>query len=172
MNNTDYHKMTDTPFSMKQEDHIPLVVTSVAEHSQPFLAGFTQWAPPPPNTYSDGLPVFEIVGTDAQFVQIPLRPGRQVMCFAGAMAYMSDGIQLKVELGGLGKTFGRLAGGGSLFQATYTNESEQDGYSKYKNRMNERNQSARKKNVQSLTLTLSLQSHSRRTTPASLSPCT
>jgi uncharacterized protein (AIM24 family) len=39
-----------------------------------------------------------------------------------AMAYMSDGMKMSVQLAGLGKTFGRLAGGGSLFQITYTNE--------------------------------------------------
>jgi uncharacterized protein (AIM24 family) len=38
------------------------------------------------------------------------------------MAYMSDGMKMSVQLAGLGKTFGRLAGGGSLFQVTYTNE--------------------------------------------------
>lgn len=50
------------------------------------------------------------------------------MCFSGAMAYMSDGMKMSVQLAGLGKTFGRLAGGGSLFQITYTNESPTDGY--------------------------------------------
>jgi len=65
---------------------------------------------------------------DAQIVQIPLRAGRQVMCFAGAMAYMSDGIKMKVKLGGVGKIFGRIMGGGSVFEINYTNESAQDGY--------------------------------------------
>lgn len=50
------------------------------------------------------------------------------MCFSGAMAYMSDGMKMDVKLAGFGKTFGRLAGGGSLFQLTYTNESGADGY--------------------------------------------
>lgn len=44
------------------------------------------------------------------------------------MAYMSDGMKMSVQLAGFGKTFGRLAGGGSLFQITYTNESQVDGY--------------------------------------------
>eukprot|EP00540_Astrosyne_radiata_P011672 CAMPEP_0116851304 /NCGR_PEP_ID=MMETSP0418-20121206/16640_1 /TAXON_ID=1158023 /ORGANISM="Astrosyne radiata, Strain 13vi08-1A" /LENGTH=217 /DNA_ID=CAMNT_0004483295 /DNA_START=255 /DNA_END=908 /DNA_ORIENTATION=+ len=44
------------------------------------------------------------------------------------MAYMSDGIKMSTKLAGLMKTFGRLAGGGSLFQITYTNEGPQDGY--------------------------------------------
>jgi len=93
-----------------------------------FMKGFELWLPPKPNSFSDGLPVYEIIGTDAQYVQLPLRAGRQIMCFAGAMAYMSDGMKMKVEFGGFGKTFGRLAGGGSLFQATYTNETPHDGY--------------------------------------------
>ncbi|GAX19569.1 hypothetical protein FisN_19Hh147 [Fistulifera solaris] len=134
--------MTDysSPFAMalndpKKDDsayydnnNVPLA-TAIEPHTQPFLAGFELWSPPPPPTYSDGLPVYELLGTDAPFVQIPLRPGRQVMCFAGAMAYMSNDVKMKVEFGGFGKTFGRLAGGGSLFQATYTNESTtHDGY--------------------------------------------
>eukprot|EP00545_Synedropsis_sp_CCMP1620_P008115 CAMPEP_0119027964 /NCGR_PEP_ID=MMETSP1176-20130426/38051_1 /TAXON_ID=265551 /ORGANISM="Synedropsis recta cf, Strain CCMP1620" /LENGTH=215 /DNA_ID=CAMNT_0006983997 /DNA_START=249 /DNA_END=896 /DNA_ORIENTATION=- len=44
------------------------------------------------------------------------------------MAYMSNEVKLAVKLAGFGKTFGRLAGGGSLFQLTYTNEGNQDGY--------------------------------------------
>ena len=45
------------------------------------------------------------------------------------MAYMSDHVKMDVKFGGFGKTFGRLAGGGSLFQVTYTNESDsEDGY--------------------------------------------
>jgi uncharacterized protein (AIM24 family) len=44
------------------------------------------------------------------------------------MAYMSDGLKMEVKLAGLMKTFGRLAGGGSLFQVMYTNEAQEDGY--------------------------------------------
>ena len=94
----------------------------------PLLAGFEQWLPPHPAVYKDDLPVFEIIGTDAQIVQFPVRPGRAIMCFSGAMAYMSEGMKMDVKLAGLGKAFGRLAGGGSLFQLTYTNESERDGF--------------------------------------------
>jgi uncharacterized protein (AIM24 family) len=50
------------------------------------------------------------------------------MCFSGAMAYMSEGMQMEAKLAGLKKTFGRLAGGGSLFEITYTNTTNQDGY--------------------------------------------
>lgn len=93
------------------------------------LAGFQLWIPPKADVYDDGLPVYEILGTDAQIVQFPLRPQRSITCFSGAMAYMSDGVKMDVKLAGLKKTFGRLAGGGSLFQLTYTNtNSNQDGY--------------------------------------------
>jgi hypothetical protein len=95
----------------------------------PMLAGFELWVPPKPNVFSsDGMPVYEILGTDAQIVQFPLRAGRKIMCFSGAMAYMSDGMKMEVKLAGLMKAFGRLAGGGSLFQIIYTNETDQDGY--------------------------------------------
>ena len=97
-------------------------------HGTQMFVGFELFIPPKPNVYSDGLPVYEILGTDAQIVQFPLRAGRQVMCFSGAMCYMSEGMKMDVKLAGLGKTFGRLAGGGSLFQLTYTNETNQDGY--------------------------------------------
>lgn len=88
----------------------------------PILGGFELWVPPSsPNN------LFVILGTDAQIVHIPLPAGRQVMCFSGAMAYMSDGMKLDAQLF-QGGVFGRLAGGGSLFQLIYTNETERDGY--------------------------------------------
>eukprot|EP00978_Attheya_sp_CCMP212_P001315 scaffold2735_cov61-Attheya_sp.AAC.11 len=94
------------------------------------LAGFELWVQPKANVFNeDGLPIYEIIGTDAQIVQFPLRAGRAVTCFSGAMAYMSEHIKMEVKLAGLMKTFGRLAGGGSLFQITYTNESDsEDGF--------------------------------------------
>ena len=95
---------------------------------RPILQGFELWIPPKPDTFTDGLPVYEVQGTDAQIVLFPLRAGRKIMCFSGAMCYMSDGMKLDLQLAGFGKTFGRLAGGGSLFQLTYTNETDRDGY--------------------------------------------
>jgi uncharacterized protein (AIM24 family) len=92
------------------------------------LEGFELWVPPTPPDYDDGMPYYEIIGTEAQFVQFPVRAGRQIMCFSGAMAYMSDGMKMDVQLGGFGKTFGRLASGGSLFQVTYTNETGDDNH--------------------------------------------
>ena len=93
------------------------------------LEGFELWIPPTPPCYEDDMPYYEIIGTDAQIVQFPVRAGRKVMCFSGAMAYMSDNMSMECQLAGFGKTFGRLAGGGSLFQITYTNnDSVEDGY--------------------------------------------
>jgi len=45
-----------------------------------------------------------------------------------AVCYMSPGMKMEAKLAGAAKTFGRLAGGGSFFQLTYTNETDQDGY--------------------------------------------
>jgi len=92
------------------------------------LPGFEQWVPPVPEEYNDGMPIYEILGTDAQIVQFPIRPDRKIHCFAGAMAYMSDGITMEAQFGGLGRTIGRLAGGGSIFEVIYTNTSGRDGY--------------------------------------------
>jgi uncharacterized protein (AIM24 family) len=92
------------------------------------LEGFELWVPPTPPEFDDGIPYYEILGTDAQIVQFPLRAGRQIVCFSGAMCYMSDGMTMSVALAGFKKTFGRLAGGGSLFEITYTNDTDRDGY--------------------------------------------
>mmetsp|Transcript_30181 Transcript_30181/g.42764 ORF Transcript_30181/g.42764 Transcript_30181/m.42764 type:complete len:268 (-) Transcript_30181:327-1130(-) len=92
------------------------------------LNEFKLWVPPVAESFPDGLPQWEILGTDAQYVQFPLRPGTSITCFSGAMAYMSSGVKLAVKLAGFKKTFGRLAGGGSLFQLTYTNEGNENGY--------------------------------------------
>mmetsp|Transcript_46925 Transcript_46925/g.114458 ORF Transcript_46925/g.114458 Transcript_46925/m.114458 type:complete len:123 (+) Transcript_46925:86-454(+) len=92
------------------------------------LEGFELWVPPTPPEFDDGMPFYEVLGTDSQIVQFPLRAGRQIVCFSGAMAYMSDKMTMSVALAGFKKTFGRLAGGGSLFEITYTNDTDRDGY--------------------------------------------
>lgn len=51
------------------EEDIPAVApiptaSNVHAHGTPFLAGFELWAPPTPNTYGDGVPVYELLGTD------------------------------------------------------------------------------------------------------------
>ena len=127
------HTLHTAADSYPLENHFrrfPFVVNE--QHSSTplttMLHGFELWVPPVPDKYEDGLPIFEILGSDAQVVQFPLRAGRSVTCFSGAMAYMSNDVKLAVKLAGFQKTFGRLAGGGSLFQLTYTNEGTEDGY--------------------------------------------
>lgn len=132
----DFSKALDSPYgNVPVVQAIPVsepatVVAKavVSNKADPLLAGFELWIPPTPSEYADGMPLYEILGTDAQIVQFPLRPGRKVMCFSGAMAYMSDGVKMEAQFVSFGKTFGRIAGGGSLMQLTYTNESSQDGY--------------------------------------------
>lgn len=91
-------------------------------------SGFELWVPPTPPVKDNGLPCFEIIGTDAQFVQIPLKPGEKTTCMSGAMAYMSESVKMSVKFGGIMKTFGRIVGGGSLFIVEYTNDGSEDGY--------------------------------------------
>ena len=52
------------------------------------LPGFELWVPPKSNEYDDGMPIWEILGTEAQIVQFPVRPGRKVMCFSGAWSHV------------------------------------------------------------------------------------
>lgn len=53
----------------------------------PLLEGWEQWLPPKPAAYKDGMPIYEVQGTDAQIVQFPVRPGRAIMCFSGYVPY-------------------------------------------------------------------------------------
>lgn len=41
---------------------------------------------------------------------------------------MSSSMKMQAQLAGVGKTFGRLVGGGSLFQLTFTNDGQEVGY--------------------------------------------
>lgn len=115
-----YNENEEGPLITKE---LPEIIPGI-----PILKGFELWIPPKPNTFRDGLPIYEIQGYDAQIVLFPLRAQNKIMCFSGAMCYMSDGMKMEAKLAGLGRTFGRLAGGGSLFQLTYTNETDNDGY--------------------------------------------
>lgn len=62
---------------------IPIVL------GHPIIGGFVQWIAPKPPIFRDGMPVYEIVGTYAQIIQFPLRPGRAIMCFSGASTFLS-----------------------------------------------------------------------------------
>ena len=74
---------------------------------------------------------YEIFGDDMQFVEITLDPGEVVVAEAGAMMYMTNGIQMETVLGDasgekglLGKLFDagkRMVTGESLFLTTFGN---------------------------------------------------
>jgi uncharacterized protein (AIM24 family) len=110
----------EQPYNVSGCDGKVVEANAVIVQGKPIFHGFELWIPPQPNTFNDGLPVYTIQGTDAQIVMFPLRSGRKIMCFSGAMCYMSDGMKLDLQLAGFG--------GGSLFQLTYTNETSNDGY--------------------------------------------
>jgi len=75
---------------------------------------------------------YEIFGHEAQYVEITLDPGEQTIAEAGALMYMSVGIEMETVLGDpsqqnkglLGKAFSagkRMMTGESLFMTTFTN---------------------------------------------------
>lgn len=75
---------------------------------------------------------YEIYGHEAQYCEITLDPGEQVLAEAGAMMYMTDGIEMKSVFGDpskqggnfIDRAFGagkRLLTGESLFMTTFTN---------------------------------------------------
>jgi uncharacterized protein (TIGR00266 family) len=101
-----------------------------------FLAGnrASQPAPPPivPGRRSHEID-FKIVGSEMQFVEVELDPGESAVAEAGAMMYMTPGIQMETVFGdgsqarsgvmgallGAGK---RLITGESLFMTVFTNQ--------------------------------------------------
>src|SRR5690606_37437755 len=111
--------------------------TPIAQVPQlaPYLK--TGAAPPPPPMPGRGRTAhdidFRIFGEDMQFVEVELDPGESAVAEAGAMMYMTDGIQMETVFGdgsnqgrtgimgallGAGK---RLLTGESLFMTVFTN---------------------------------------------------
>ena len=75
---------------------------------------------------------YEIFGHEAQYVEITLDPGEQTIAEAGALMYMTDGIEMETVLGDPSQTDKGLLGkalsagkraltGESLFMTTFTN---------------------------------------------------
>lgn len=111
-------------------DWIP--IGQIPELKQPY---YTSQAPPPPNQSNMGAHEidFEIMGNEMQFVEIELDPQESAVAEAGAMMYMSDGVQMETVFGdgshsseqagfmdkmlGAGK---RLVTGESLFTTVFT----------------------------------------------------
>ncbi|MEE9324305.1 MAG: AIM24 family protein, partial [Dehalococcoidia bacterium] len=63
---------------------------------------------------------YKIYGDDMQLVEVELDPGEGIRAEAGAMMYMSDGIQMQTSTGGgLFKGFKRMITGESFFITTF-----------------------------------------------------
>ena len=91
----------------------------------------TEAPPAPPSRRSDEID-YEISGDDMQFVEVELDPTEMVIAEAGAMMYMTPGIEMQTTLGDpsakqqgfLGKVMSagkRVMTGESLFMTTFTN---------------------------------------------------
>ena len=62
---------------------------------------------------------YEIKGENLPVVICRLEAGEEMMCEGGSMSWMDDEIEMKTEGGGVGKMFGRMFTGESLFQNRY-----------------------------------------------------
>lgn len=63
---------------------------------------------------------YEIHGETLPAVVCELEKGEAMITEKGAMAWMSPNMQMETNAGGIGKAFGRLFSGESMFQNTYT----------------------------------------------------
>ncbi|MGN1341338.1 MAG: TIGR00266 family protein [Oscillospiraceae bacterium] len=63
---------------------------------------------------------YEIKGEPLPVVICYLSVGEQVKCEKGAMSWMTPNMKMETGAGGIGKAFGRMFSGESIFQNTYT----------------------------------------------------
>ena len=63
---------------------------------------------------------YEIVGEPMPVVICTLDSGESLNCESGSMSWMSPNMEMKTSGGGLGKAFGRMFSGESMFQNQYT----------------------------------------------------
>lgn len=64
---------------------------------------------------------YKVIGETLPAVSMLLEPGESIYTQSGGMTWMSDGFTMDTNMkGGLGKGFGRMFSGESLFMATYT----------------------------------------------------
>lgn len=64
---------------------------------------------------------YEVKGAPMPVVECILNPEESMICDAGAMAYMSDNVEMKTSTnGGIKKVFSRMFSGETLFQNIYT----------------------------------------------------
>ena len=127
--------------AVRPASHEPPVLQAAAVTDVPVKkpAADTQYyAPNSSQGYSTGKPRiadeidYEIFGDDMQYVEVTLDPGETVIAEAGAMMYMTDGIEMQTVFGDPSKkgagfwdkvvTAGKRAlTGESLFMTTFTN---------------------------------------------------
>ena len=62
---------------------------------------------------------YELIGGQFPAALCRLEAGEEVICQNGAMIWMDPGIEMKTEGGGLGKVFGRVLSGESMFVNRY-----------------------------------------------------
>ena len=63
---------------------------------------------------------YRIQGDPMPVVICELEPGERMITESGSMVWMSPGFKMETSAGGLGKAFGRLFSGESIFQNIYT----------------------------------------------------
>jgi len=63
---------------------------------------------------------YKIMGEPMPVVICELDPGESILSEAGAMSWMTHNMQMETTGGGVGKAFGRMFSGESLFQNRYT----------------------------------------------------
>ncbi len=63
---------------------------------------------------------YQIKGEPLPVVICTLDSGESIMCESGAMSWMSPNMQMETVGGGVGKIFGRMLSGESMFQNRYT----------------------------------------------------
>ena len=63
---------------------------------------------------------YKIIAEPMPVVTCELEPGESMITERGAMVWMSPNMEMKTNAGGIGKAFGRMFSGESLFQNVYT----------------------------------------------------
>ncbi len=107
-------------------------INTVAEFASYFAGAPQAVVPRPPGRTSEEID-FKIFGDDLQFVEVELDPGESAVSEAGAMMYMTQGIEMNTIFGDGSGTAGsgiidklmgagkRLLTGAGLFMTVYTN---------------------------------------------------
>ena len=63
---------------------------------------------------------YEIIGGNLPAVICHMKQGQQIICESGGMSWMDDAFKMETTGGGVGKVFGRMFSGETLFRNIYT----------------------------------------------------